>query len=147
VWLAPEHKLQSPDDYDSVICAELPDPELEPDLFAVVTTCHLHGPCGRDLNQMDAPCMKECKRGCVCCCKSYPKEFSATTLDSADGYPIYRRRDDGRAFVVKGVRLVREWCGVVWCAVVVGTVSVIACIAKCTITPFPSLPLLRTTSG
>jgi len=29
------------------------------------------------------------------CCKGYPKEYCANAVESVDGYPKYRRRDNG----------------------------------------------------
>ena len=34
------------------------------------------------------------------CSKGYPKDYSQQTILTADGYPKYRRRDDG-AFIIK----------------------------------------------
>ncbi|KAK8929000.1 hypothetical protein KSP39_PZI017797 [Platanthera zijinensis] len=49
----------------------------------------IHGPCG-PFNH-NAPCMKinGCKKG-------YPKQFSETTIQGSDSYPVYRRRNDNR---------------------------------------------------
>jgi hypothetical protein len=30
------------------------------------------------------------------CIKGYPKQFIEETLENNNGYPVYRRRDDGR---------------------------------------------------
>eukprot|EP00798_Chlamydomonas_sp_ICE-L_P027773 gene27773-17913_t len=89
VILHHEDKLNSPDDYDKVICAEIPDESEDPILFNTVKTCMMHGPCGA-LNP-NAPCMKDGE-----CTKHYPKEFCQETRDAPDGYPVYRRRDNGR---------------------------------------------------
>ncbi len=35
------------------------------------------------------------------CQKRFPKAFIATTIVYKDGYPEYRRRDDGRTFAVR----------------------------------------------
>ena len=48
----------------------------------------LHGPCG--CNYPDAPCMKDGK-----CSKKYPKNFRDEILMAEDGYPSYRRRNNG----------------------------------------------------
>eukprot|EP00798_Chlamydomonas_sp_ICE-L_P000109 gene109-5521_t len=85
-------KLNSPDDYDKVICAEIPDESEDPVLFNTVKACMMHGPCGT-LNP-NAPCMKD-----GACTKHYPKDFCPETRDSPDGYPVYRRRDKGRTVV------------------------------------------------
>ena len=46
----------------------------------------MHGPCGTD--RPNAPCMNE-----GACSKHYPRAFQQTTVQSANGYPLYRRRE------------------------------------------------------
>src|SRR5947207_6842589 len=44
------------------------------------------------------------------CSKKYPKMFSEETIWSDDGYPIYRRSNNGRTFVSSnGVQLDNRW--------------------------------------
>jgi len=86
----------------SVISAELPDRDQEPELWDVVTKCMLHGPCGA-FNDA-APCMIDGK-----CSKRYPKEFASISRDTAGGYPTYRRRDNGRTFTRNGKVLDNRW--------------------------------------
>ncbi len=45
--LAGNDKPLSPDDYDSVVCAEIPNPDTHPQLYATVTSSMRHGPCGK----------------------------------------------------------------------------------------------------
>ncbi|XP_065209902.1 uncharacterized protein LOC135838199 [Planococcus citri] len=52
LWLV--NKIR-PDEIDKIICAELPDPDLNPKLFEIVKRHMVHGPCG-NLNRK-APCM------------------------------------------------------------------------------------------
>lgn len=54
----------------------------------------LHGPCGPQ--NPKSTCMEN-KR----CTKYFPKKFSDITIIDSDGYPVYRRRDNG-VFVQKG---------------------------------------------
>jgi hypothetical protein len=49
--LAPGDRPETTDDYDKIVCAELPDKDTEPELYKIVTKNLLHGPCG-------ARCMK-----------------------------------------------------------------------------------------
>ena len=81
---------------DRVICAELPTAEMDPDgsLREIIISTMLHGPCGDD--DFNAPCMQVPDiGGTKTCRKKFPKEFSESTVVNADGYPIYRRRDNG----------------------------------------------------
>lgn len=93
--LHPDDKPRSPDEYDDFISAELPDKETEPELYETITTCSMHGPCGSD--NIDAVCMVD-----NCCSKKFPKDFCEATKET-EGYPEYRRRNDGRT-VIKTVR-------------------------------------------
>ena len=79
-----------PDDIDKLVSAEIPDRAKDPDLYDIVTTCMIHGPCGK-LNR-NSPCMKNGK-----CTKKFPKQFMKVTESDGDGYPEYRRRspEDG----------------------------------------------------
>ena len=87
-------KIRTKDDIDKYVCAELPNPEIHPRLFQIVTKCMVHGPCGT-LNA-NSPCMKDGK-----CTKNFPKDFNAETQENTQGYPIYRRRQGTTAIVGK----------------------------------------------
>jgi hypothetical protein len=101
--LHPDDRLRTVDDYDKVVSAQLPDPVQEPELFQLVTTCMMHGPCGV-LNR-SSPCMKEGK-----CSKNFPKDFQENTVDTNESYPLYCRPDNGRTFVnSSGVHLDNSW--------------------------------------
>ena len=88
IILAADDKPRTPADIDRIVCAELPDPDLFPQLYDTVTSCMLHGPCGR--RNTNAPCMKDGK-----CSKNYLKAFADETQILVDQYAVYRRRDDG----------------------------------------------------
>ena len=62
----------------------------------------VHGPCGH-LNQ-SSPCMVDGS-----CSKNFPKQFCQNTVASDNGYPKYRRRDNGRTVSVKNVDLDNRW--------------------------------------
>jgi hypothetical protein len=87
--VAPDDRPRGPEDYDKIVCAELPNKETHPELWDIVTRHMMHGPCG-DLNR-NCPCMED-----GACTKNYPKHFHETTTDAPGAYPVYRRRDDGR---------------------------------------------------
>lgn len=95
-------KIRDPTDADSVVCAELPDPNEDPLLHKVVSECMIHGPCG-DMN-LQAPCMDGNK-----CSKNFPKEYAPETLMNVDGYPLYRRRNDGKIVQKNDCFLDNRW--------------------------------------
>ena len=81
--MAPGHKPHSAEEIDRLICAELPNPTVNPELHAKVCKYMLHGACG-DINTQ-CPCMNGGK-----CKQSFPKDFQATSILPDDGYPTYR---------------------------------------------------------
>ena len=80
---------------DEVICAELPTAETDPngELTRIVTSVMLHGPCG-DVNP-HSPCMSSARDDPPKCTKRYPRNFLEETSIQENGYPLYRRRDNG----------------------------------------------------
>ncbi|CEG68157.1 hypothetical protein RMATCC62417_04471 [Rhizopus microsporus] len=89
LFLDPEDNFIDTEKINQIICAEIPDKTSDPDLFEIVTSCVLYGPCG-DLNPRN-PFMIGDGRGGMICSKRFPKEFQDETFLS-DGYPLYRRR-------------------------------------------------------
>ena len=81
-------KPRTPAKIDEMVCAEIPSPTTDPELYETVTSFMLHGPCGTA--NPNAPCMQDGK-----CGKGFPKAFCDETLPEVDGYPIYPRWDDG----------------------------------------------------
>ncbi|XP_024014541.1 uncharacterized protein LOC112088495 [Eutrema salsugineum] len=96
LFLEAGHKLPTGDDNDKIICAEIPDKDIDPALYEIVEDVMMHGPCGA-LNK-DSVCMAEGK-----CTKYFPKPFSPITKIDDVGYPIYRRRNDKKVIVKKGI--------------------------------------------
>ena len=85
IWLAEPIRMQ---DIDSVVCAELPDPQKDPLLFDIVKSQLIHGPCGAtDVPGKPSVCMENGK-----CSKRFPKAYCEETQSCEDGYPSYRRR-------------------------------------------------------
>lgn len=101
--LKDEDKLREPEDVDSVVCAEIPENER---LLEIIKTCMTHGPCGE--HNKKAPCMEEIK-GLLQCTKGYPKSFSDATDMNVDGYPIYKRRNNGKTISTRGAQLDNRW--------------------------------------
>ncbi|PIC14437.1 hypothetical protein B9Z55_026756 [Caenorhabditis nigoni] len=91
-------KLRTAADVDRVISAELPDKKEDPELYELVSTTMMHRPCG--VHNPNASCMKKTDNGKKCE-KKFPKGFRETTSIETDGFPAYRRRDDGRGIDYK----------------------------------------------
>lgn len=85
-----KNKLDTPDKINNLISAEIPDPETDPRLDELVMKHMLHGPCG-------AWCQKDGK-----CSKKIPKNFQEETIIDEEGYPKYRRRDNGKFYFKNG---------------------------------------------
>src|SRR2546429_2100799 len=100
--LAPEDKPKTPEDFDRLVCAEIPDQNEQPKLFETVSKCMVHGPCG-DLDP-DSPCMVDGK-----CSKRYHRDFVEVTSTNEHGYPLYRRRNNGRTIVKNNISLDNRW--------------------------------------
>ena len=95
--------MYHPEEYDGLVCAEIPNEISNPDLFRMVLRHMLHGPCG-SLNPNNV-CMKNGKTRK----NSYPKPFSSETTQTADAYPAYRRRDNGVTVRFRGATLDNRW--------------------------------------
>ena len=80
------------------LSAEIPDAEQFPKLHKIVTSLMMHGPCGT--SNPNSPCMVD-----GMCSKKFPKDFAEQTLADSDGYPQYRRRNDGKFIEKNGVSL------------------------------------------
>ncbi|TMS38965.1 hypothetical protein L596_005577 [Steinernema carpocapsae] len=89
-----EHKFRTGADVDSVVCAELPYPATEPQLYNIVKSSMMHGPCGTSYRHMQ--CMQ--KHGDRCD-KDFPKPYSEETVLEEDQKPRYRRRESAPHFV------------------------------------------------
>ena len=81
-----DHKITSVEDIDRCISAELPNPDTDPTLFRIVKQNMIHScipqRCGPIVNN-------KCK-------KRYPRAWVQETVWNEDGYPIYRRCNNGR---------------------------------------------------
>nr|XP_047141146.1 uncharacterized protein LOC105850802 [Hydra vulgaris] len=95
-------RLETAEDIDSLISDEIPDQTVDPELFEIVKTCMIHGPCG--ILNPNSSCMKD-----GVCTKGFPKDFNLYTVATFNGYPHYRRLDNGRVVVIKGNQVDNRW--------------------------------------
>ncbi|XP_026451074.1 uncharacterized protein LOC113351273 [Papaver somniferum] len=102
LFLEKKDKPETPSDVNRIVTAEIPDKEKDPDGYQAVVNYMLHGPCG--VLKEGSPCMKD-----KMCSKQYPKEFSRDTNVDKYGYPVYRRRDNGRTVVKDDIELDNTW--------------------------------------
>ncbi|XP_065650490.1 uncharacterized protein LOC136078635 [Hydra vulgaris] len=100
--LANDDKLETAQDINNLICAEIPDPVVNRELYDIIKTCMIHGSCG--ILNPNSPCIID-----GVCSKNYPKEFNAKTVAVHNGYPQYRRRDDGLVINIKGNNVDNRW--------------------------------------
>ena len=95
-WL--EDKFRS-EEIVQIISAEIPDTLTDTELFYIVTSHMMHGPCGA-IN-MTSPCMEDGKYK-----KRFPKQYTIYTIMDIVGYPLNRRRNDengGHTFTMRMV--------------------------------------------
>ena len=104
VTIASEDEPKSPQEIDNVISAELPDQQLCPRLHEAVRKFMIHGPCGSYGNK-HLPCVDEAGN----CQKMFPKEFNDETIENPDGFPIYRRCNDGKTVDCGAYRADNRW--------------------------------------
>lgn len=86
------------DDIDKFIFAEIPDQELNPTLYNIVSNFMIHEPCG--FADRRSPCMNNGK-----CSKHFPKRFFERTSVDEDEFPIYRRQDNEKTILKNDVKL------------------------------------------
>ena len=91
LFLHPNAKLRTPEELDSLLSAEFPDPDEQPELFELVLKFMVHTPCGPQ--NPTAPCMKNGK-----CSKGFPKPFREETTINDDSYANLRRRNTGKKY-------------------------------------------------
>ncbi|KAL0421128.1 UNVERIFIED_CONTAM: hypothetical protein Slati_3135700 [Sesamum latifolium] len=95
VILDENDKLNTPDDYDCIVRAEIPDKHDEPMLYEAVIPRMIHRPCG-EMN-VNVPCMKN---GLARKIILNDLRLAPCTIRGSDYYPIYRHHDDGRSIAL-----------------------------------------------
>ncbi|CAH1414995.1 unnamed protein product [Lactuca virosa] len=91
-------KLPTVEDIDPIISAEIPNIDDDPELYSLVKEFMIHGPCGAE--NLNCPCMVDRK-----CSKNFPKQFCDHTSVDSNGFPLYRRKNDGHFVEKSGVQL------------------------------------------
>ncbi|XP_048493453.1 uncharacterized protein LOC125494001 [Beta vulgaris subsp. vulgaris] len=79
LFLHRDDKFPNAEAVDKIICAELPNKDGNPDLYDIVVTHMMHGPCGA--SNLDSPCMVD-----KICTKHFPKRFNERTIVDEHGY-------------------------------------------------------------
>lgn len=92
ITLSDADKIQGVTDIDKTVCAEIRDPNTHPKLHEYVIKHMIHGPCG--ISNPNSVCMQNGR-----CGKEFPKDF---TREAVNGYPLYRRIDNGINADVRG---------------------------------------------
>lgn len=101
-----EDKLRESHDVDTIVSAEIPDPATDQELYDIVKSCMIHGPCGH-YNEK-SPCMAEVN-GTLQCTKNFAKDYSEVTNMNVDGYPKYKRIKGGHTVNVRNFDLDNSW--------------------------------------
>ncbi|KAD4180097.1 hypothetical protein E3N88_28688 [Mikania micrantha] len=86
-------RIKEPSEVDNYICAEIPDPNQEPQLYKIVSELMTHGPCG--LLNPNSVCMSSGS-----CSKGFPKPYEDATNFDKQGHIHYRRRSS-RFYIIK----------------------------------------------
>jgi hypothetical protein len=102
IFFHPDSKLHTPEDIESLLSAEFPDSEEEPELFDLVQKFMVHTPCGA--HNPDALCMRNGK-----CSKGLPKAFRDQTTVNEDSYANLRRCDTGKEYKVGHHEVDNRW--------------------------------------
>jgi hypothetical protein len=102
IILRDEDKPRTRETIDQLVCAEIPDPIENARLHGIVIKNMIHGPCGQ-LNP-NSPCMQDSK-----CIKNFPKDFENETRENVNGYPRYKRRNNGKTFQVRDKTVDNSW--------------------------------------
>lgn len=82
LWVVADTSNLAPSMIDSNICAEIPDPRVDPLGYALVAEHMMHGPCGS--YNPSCPCMKN-----AACSKHFPKPYQDATSVDSNGFAIY----------------------------------------------------------
>jgi hypothetical protein len=92
------------EDIDFIIQAQIPDKTSDPELYEMVSSFMLHGPCGP--GYPNSKCMEKGR-----CTKGFPKDYNDSTVlpNDGHGYPLYARPDNGRIIEKDGFQFDNRW--------------------------------------
>jgi len=101
LFLKPDVQFLTPVYIDRFISAEIPteDDVIGQQLRTIIDSTMVHTQCvGGNGNAL---CMKDLNPAIVTTChKGYPRDFLEETTVPENGYPLYRRRNTGRSFMI-----------------------------------------------
>ena len=97
-----ENKPRDSSTIDRVVSSEIPGSLQCPRLYEMVKSHMIYRPCG--ILNKKSPCMKNGK-----CTKDFSTEFRNETAPNKDGYPRYRRRDNGITGKVGKYEINNRW--------------------------------------
>ncbi|CAH1430090.1 unnamed protein product [Lactuca virosa] len=98
LFMHSDYKLPTVELIDPIISAEIPNIDEDPELFSLVNEFMIHGPCGAE--NINCPCMIDKK-----CSKNFAKQFCNHSSVDQNGFPLYRRRNDGHFVEKSDVKL------------------------------------------
>nr|KAJ0215297.1 hypothetical protein LSAT_V11C300109900 [Lactuca sativa] len=98
LFMHSDNKLPTVEFIDLIISVEIPDKIKEQELYSLVNEFMIHGLCGAE--NINCPCMVDKK-----CSKSFPKQLCNHSSVDQNGFPLYRRRNDGHFVEKSGVKL------------------------------------------
>ncbi len=102
IFFVVEDKIIDVVTIDQIICVEFPDLEVDPIIYNTTLRTMVHGSCGS--YNLHSPCMKDAR-----CSKCYPKGFQKLTFMDADGYPLYKRKNNIRwGYETQGLLVVNQ---------------------------------------
>ncbi|XP_072094205.1 uncharacterized protein [Arachis hypogaea] len=93
-----QDKYPIPADIDKIICAKIPDPDVDNAYYEAVKSFMLHSPC--DISKPTLPCMEEGR-----CTRHFPKKFNEITIVDEDGYLVYKHLDNRHIVKVLEIHL------------------------------------------
>ncbi|UYV64484.1 hypothetical protein LAZ67_3000923 [Cordylochernes scorpioides] len=104
-WAHNPERKDKPRDRDAIYglaCAEITSLTMQVQLYDMDRKHMIHGSCGNF--NLRSPCMSDGK-----CTINFPKSFLQLTEANNNGYPRYRRRDDGQTLVVGTHQVDNRW--------------------------------------